>query len=209
VSAVQKHFGIVDQFVFLDAGYMKNELVEECAKHGHWGMVDGQREWICWTLLIGSAQKDFSHKDDKNPKVRHPVSDPFYEYPALRVDKYRVSVEVFYFSTLQMGDMFSRYRDGNGPEWQELPETEKPDAVGNYPKLSWTAQIHACTKHHLVNNRTGEATEIWKPATQSTPHHFFDIGRMEMAVHCLWGISGHHQFKQQPEVEPEKMEAGR
>ena len=185
LTGKQKEFGVLDQFVFLDGGYMKNELIEECAKHGHWVTIEGEREWLCWTILIGSPQKDFAHKADKNPKVRHPVSDPFYEYPEVRVGGYRVSVEIFYFSALQMGDMFTRYRDGRGPETLFLPETEPPDK-----KTSWTAQINAVTKQHLVNNRTGESTEIWKPATQTTPHHYFDVGRMFMAVLCLWGVAG-------------------
>ena len=35
---------------------------------------------------MGSKQQDFLHKEDKNPKLRHPVSDAFYETPSFRVD---------------------------------------------------------------------------------------------------------------------------
>lgn len=181
----QKEFGVLDQFVFLDGNYMTNELVEECAKHGHWRTVNGEKVWLCWTLLIGSPQKDFSHKSSKDSRIRFPVSDPFYDYPQLRVDRYRVSVEKYYFSALQMGDMAARYRDGGGPETLFLPETEDPEN-----KLSWTAQVHSSTKQHLVNNRTGERTEIWKPATSSTPDHYWHVLRMFCVVHTLWGLAG-------------------
>ena len=196
LCAVQKHFGVLDQRVFLDAGYMKNELVDECAKHGHWGRIDGERVWLCWTLLVGSKQQDFLHKEDKNPKLRHPVSDAFFETPSFRVDGQLVEVEVFYFSKLQMSQMFARYRDGNGPETLFLEEQERPDAAGVYPPLSWTAQIYASTPHYTPSKTTGESTEIWRPEKQSTPHHYFDVGTMFMAVHCLWGISGHVQFSE-------------
>ena len=196
VTDVQKHFGVLDQRVFLDGAYMKNELVDECAKHGHWGKIDGERAWFCWTLLVGSSQKDFQHKDDKNPKVRHPVSDPFYETPTFKVDNQRVEIEVFYFSKLQTSQMFARYRDGNGPEFLMLPETEPADN-----KLSWTAQIYASTPHFDINKQTGEAREIWRPEKQTTPHHYFDIGTEFMAVHCLWGISGHRKYADAPEAE--------
>lgn len=196
VHDVQKYFGVGDQRVFLDAGYMKNELVDECAKHGHWGKIGGERIWLCWTLLVGSAQRDFMHKEDRNPKIRHPVSDVFYESPTFRVDNQHVDVEVFYFSKLQMSQMFARYRDGNGPETLFLPETENPEN-----KLSWTAQIYASTPHYDPNKKTGESSEIWRPDKQGTPHHFFDVGTMFMAVHCLWGISGHHQFQEPPRAE--------
>jgi len=203
VCAVQKQFGVLDQFVFLDGGYMKEELVEECAKHGHWGAIDGEPAWFCWTILVGSKQKDFSHALDKNPKVRHPVSDPFYEYPKFKVDyrgaKARVSVEIFYFSKLQTSQMFARYRDGNGPEFWNLPETDNPEN-----KLSWTAQIHASTPHYESSRETGEPTEIWRPDKQSTPHHFFDVGTMFMAVLCNWGLSGHRQFEEPKAVEAVK-----
>jgi Phage terminase large subunit (GpA) len=199
ISAVQKNFGIFDQFVFLDGAYMKEMLVEECAKHGHWGSVDGEPAWFCWTLLVGSPQKDFSHYEEKNSKSRHPVSDPFYEYPKFKVDyrgrKATVSVEVFYFSKLQTSQMFARYRDGNGPETLFLPETEP---VEN--QLSWTAQIHACTPHYDINKATGEAREIWRPEKQTTPHHYFDVGTMFCAVLCAWGLSGHREFEELPTV---------
>jgi len=200
----QKEFGILHQNVFMDGNYMRKDLVEECTKHGHWRMRDGERDWFCWTLLIGSPNKDFAHKEDRDAKSRHPVSDVFYEQPTTLVDKYRVSVEVYYFSALQMGDMFARYRDGHGPETLFLPEAEPLEN-----KLSWTAQINACTKHHLANNRTGELTEIWKPPTQTTPHHFFDIGRMFMAVQVLFGISGHYEATPPPEKtdEPAPVES--
>ena len=197
VVDVQKHFSISDQFVMLDGGYMKNELVEECAKHGHWSVVNGERAWFCWTLLVGSGQKDFSHKSDGDPKIRHPVSDPFYEYPQIRIGKYKVSVEVYYFSKLQMSQMFARYRDGRGPETLFLPDAESPDN-----KLSWTAQIHACTPHYDLNKRTGESAEIWRPDVQGRPHHYFDLGTMEMAIHCIWNISGHQQFEEPPGAKP-------
>ena len=194
ICAVQEHFGVLDQRVFLDAGYMKEELVDECIKHGHWSNLGGERIWLCWTLLVGSKQKDFMHREDKNPKIRHPVSDAFYEPAKARIDNQRVEVEVFYFSKLQMSQMFARYRDGNGPETLFLPETETPDSSGEYPKLSWTAQIYASTPHFDQSKTTGEATEIWRPDKQSTPHHYFDVGTMFMAIHCLWGISGHRQI---------------
>lgn len=193
IVELQKEWSVLDQFVFLDAGYMEEELTEECAKHGHWITWNGGRDWACWTLLVGSPQKDFSHKDDKNTKNRHPISDPFYNWPKVRVDQHRVSVEKYYFSALQMGDMFARYRDGNGPETLFLPETDSG-------KLSWTDQINSCSKIHLVNNRTGEATEIWKAATQNTPTHYYDCCRMLMCVLCLWGISGHQEFTPPTEV---------
>ncbi len=196
ITDVQKHFGIIDQRVFLDAGYMKNELVDECAKHGHWGKFDGERAWYCWTLLVGSAQKDFQHLEEKNPKIRFPVSDPFYEMPTFKVDNQRVSVEVFYFSKLQMSQMFARYRDGDGPETFFLPETESTDN-----QLSWTRQINSCTPHYEFSKKTGEASEIWKAEKQSIPTHYFDCGTMFMAVHCLWEISGHKQFTEPPVVE--------
>ena len=200
VTDVQKHFGVLDQRVFLDAGYMKNELVDECAKHGHWAKFDGEMAWYCWTLLVGSAQKDFQHLEEQNPKMRFPVSDPFYETPTFKVDNKRVEVEVFYFSKLQMSQMFARYRDGNGPETLFLPETENPTN-----QLSWTAQINSCTAHYEFSKKTGEATEIWKAAKQSTPTHYFDVGTMFMAVHCLWEISGHRQFTEPPSSESIKV----
>lgn len=203
VCAVQKQFGVLDQFVFLDGGYMKEELVEECAKHGHWGTIDGDPTWFCWTILVGSQQKDFAHAVDKNPKVRHPVSDPFYEYPKFKVDyrgaKAKVSVEVIYFSKLQTSQMFARYRDGNGPEALFLAEAESEEN-----KLSWTAQIYASTPHYDLNKATGEAREIWRPDKQTTPHHYFDVGTMFMAVLCNWGLSGHHQFEEPKAVETVK-----
>lgn len=195
---VQKHFGILDQRVFLDGGYMREELVEECAKHGHWGKIDGERVWLCWTLLVGSPQKDFAHFEDKNPKVRYPVSDVYYETPKFKVDGRRVDVEMFYFSALRMSQMFARLRDGAGPETLFLPETESPDN-----KLSWTAQINSCTPHYEISKKTGEATEIWKADKQSIPTHYFDVGKMWCVVMCLWGIGG---FKDSlsPQVEVEK-----
>jgi hypothetical protein len=85
-----------------------------------------------------------------------------------------------------------------------LQETETPDVSGNYPKLSWTAQINASTPHYELNKKTGESSEVWRPDKQSTAHHFFDVGTMFMAVHCLWGISGHRQFTEPVMVEPIK-----
>ena len=182
---VQKHFGVLDQRTFLDGGYMREELVEECAKHGHWGKIDGERTWLCWNLLIGSASKDFSHFEDKNPKNRYPVSDVFKETPKFRVDGNRVDVEVFYFAKTAMSTMAARYRDGNGPQTMFLAETESPENP-----LSWTAQIYSCTPHYEISKKTGEASEIWKADKQSTPTHFWDVLTMFMAVHCLWGIGG-------------------
>jgi hypothetical protein len=182
---VQKHFGVLDQRVFLDGNYWHEELVEECAKHGHWGKIDGERVWLCWTQLIGSPLKDFSHFEDKNPKVRYPVSDVFYETPKFRVDGKRVDVEVFYYSKTQMSQMFARYRDGGGPQTLFMAETESPEN-----RLSWTAQIYACTPHFDFNKKTGEPSEIWKADKQGIPTHYFDVGTMFMAVHCLWGIAG-------------------
>jgi hypothetical protein len=182
---VQKHFGVLDQRTFLDGGYMREELVEECAKHGHWGKIDGERTWLCWNLLIGSASKDFSHFEDKNPKNRYPVSDVFKETPKFRVDGNRVDVEVFYFAKTAMSTMAARYRDGGGPQTMFLAETESPENP-----LSWTAQIYSCTPHYEISKKTGEATEIWKADKQSTPTHFWDVLTMFMAVHCLWGIGG-------------------
>lgn len=206
ITAKQREFGVKDQFVFLDCGYMRNELATECVRHGHWATINRERHWVCWTLLCGSKQRDFSHADDKNSKVRYPVSDPFLEYPELRVDQYRVSVEVYYFSALQMGDMWARYRDGHGPETMFLAETE---SIEN--PLSWTAQINACTKQTKQNPKNGEIVELWLPPKQTTPHHYFDIGRMFMAIHCLWGIAGQHQGGSAtgvPEVELEAVEVG-
>jgi hypothetical protein len=182
---VQKHFGILDQRVFLDGNYWREELVEECAKHGHWGKIDGERTWLCWNLLIGSPADDFSHFEDKNPKNRYPVSDVFKETPKFRVDGNRVDVEVFYYSKTQMSQMFARYRDGNGPETLFLPETESTENP-----LSWTAQINACTPHFIFSKKTGEPSEIWKADKQGTPTHYFDVGTMLCAVFCLWGIGG-------------------
>jgi hypothetical protein len=201
ICAVQKHFGVLDQCVFLDGAYMTNELVNECSRHGHWGKIDGERTWLCWTLLLGSAQKDFSHKEDKNFKLRHPVSDAFYEPANLRVDKQVVDVEMFYFSALQMSQMAARYRDGNSPETLFLDEQEPP-VNGVYPPLSWTAQIHAVTPHFEPNKRTGEAREeIWKPEKQSVPHHYFDVLKMLCTVLTVWGISGERPFTEHPVAE--------
>jgi hypothetical protein len=198
ITGKQREFGVIDQYVFLDAGYMKEDLVTEAAKHGHWIKEDdGEQNWYCWTLLVGSdSPLGFSHNADGNAKIRHKVSDPFYESPQMRVDGYRVQVEIFYFSTLKTGDMFVRYRDGRGPEWQELPETE----ADNNP-LSWTAQIHACEKVTTFSKKDGAPVEIWQPPKQTTPHHFWDIGRMFMAVLVLWGLSGDSQFEEPIEVE--------
>lgn len=198
IAEVQAHFGILDQFVFLDAGYMKEDLVEEAAKHGHWVREDdGEKNWYCWTLMVGSdSPLGFAHKTDGNAKIRHKVSDPFYESPPIRIDGYTVSVEIYYFSTLKLGDMFVRYRDGRGPEWQELPETED---VRN--RLSWTAQINACSKVTSFSKKDGAPVEIWKPPTQTTAHHYWDICRMFMAVHCIWNLSGDTVFEEPPTVE--------
>ncbi len=186
ITGKQQEFGVKDHHVFLDARYMGKELREECAKHGHWKTIEGERVWMCWTTLMGSGLKDFSHSADQNSKVRHPVSDPYYEWVETKVEgKYKVSVENFYFSALRMGDMFVRYRDGNGPETIFLPEKESVEV-----KTSWTAQIHAPTKQYAVNKRTGETTEVWKPVNQTTPHHYFDLGRMLMTVLCLWEVAG-------------------
>lgn len=186
VQGKQDEFGIKDSWVFLDARYMKRELVDEAVKHGHWGTISGERDWFCWTLLLGSPQKDFAHKEDENSKVRHPVSDAFNETPSIKIGKYSVKVEQYYFSALQTGDMFARYRDGGGPETLFLPEEDNPDN-----KLSWTAQIHAVTREVTVSKRDNSVMAIWKPPTQSTPHHYWDIGRMFMAVHMIWGIAGY------------------
>jgi hypothetical protein len=202
VTEVQKHFGALDQRVFLDAGYMRNELVDECAKHGHWGKFDGERAWYCWTLLVGSPQKDFQHIEEKNPKLRFPVSDPVYESPTFKVDNQRVEIETFYFSKLQMSQMAARYRDGNGPETLFLPETDNQEN-----QLSWTAQIYACAPHYEPSKKTGESSEIWKSDKQSTPHHYWDVLTMFCAVLCLWDIGGYRQFTEPPEVEAVKQSA--
>lgn len=182
---IQKHFGILHQRVFLDGKYMTEELVEECAKHGHWGKIDGERVWLCWNLLCGSAQKNFSHAGDQNMKLRHPVSDAYQQYPKFKVDGETVTVEMFYYAKTAMSQMFARLRDGNGPETLFLPETE--DAEN---KHSWTAQINSCYAHFEQSKKTGEFTEIWKADKQSTPTHFFDCGTIFCAVLCLWGIAG-------------------
>lgn len=198
IADKQAEFGVLDQFVFLDAGYMKEDLVEEAAKHGHWVREDdGEKNWYCWTLMVGSdSPLGFAHKADGNAKIRHKVSDPFYESPPIRIDGYTVSVEIYYFSTLKLGDMFVRYRDGRGPEWQELPETEE---LRN--KLSWTAQTNACSKVTSFSKKDGAPVEIWQPPTQTTPHHYWDICRMFMAIHCIWSISGDTTFEEPLTVE--------
>ena len=187
VEGKQREFKVDYHHVFLDGRYMKKELVEECAKRGRWrSLPDGKKEWFCWSLLLGHKAKDFTHRSDKDSKIRHPVSDPFYENPSVVMDKYMVRVEVYYFSALQMGDMAARYRDGRGPETLFLPETED---IGN--RLSWTAQINACFKEQIHSKVDGSVIEVWKPPTQTTPHHYWDILRMFMCVLTIMGLSGH------------------
>lgn len=185
LCAIQKHFGILHQRVFLDGKYMTEELVEECAKHGHWGIIDGERLWLCWNLLCGSAQKNFSHADDQNSKLRYPISDSYQQYPKFKVDGETVTVEMFYYAKTQTSQMAARYRDGNSPEMLCLPETEDPEN-----NLSWTAQINSCYPHFEQNKKTGEFVEIWKADKQSTPTHFWDNLTMLMAVFCLWNLVG-------------------
>ena len=121
VAGKQKELGIKDQWVFLDGAYMLHEVADECAKHGHWGTIDGEKLWLCWNILRGSKWQDFAHAGEENPKVRFPVSDPIEEYRT--IGKFTISVQRFEFSALRCGDMANAMLSGKGREALMLPET--------------------------------------------------------------------------------------
>lgn len=182
VAEKQKELGIKDQWVFLDGRYMTRDVIDACAKHGHWGTIGGVRHYLCWNVLQGSALFDFRHEAEKDQKKRFPISDAKEELR--QIGKFVVTVLKFQFSALQMGDMASRYRDGNGPETLFLPETESPDNP-----LSWTRQINSHVRVTEISQRTGLPTDIWKPPKDTAPpDHFWHILRMFMAVQCIWQI---------------------
>lgn len=191
VAGKQAELGIKDQWVFLDGAYMRQQLVDECAKHGHWGTVGGQRVWLCWNLLVGSKWTDFAHADEKNAKLRFNVSDPVEELR--QVNKFLAKVLVFNFSALKCGDMAAAHRDGKAAETLFLPET---DDVKN--PLSWTAQINSHARQTAISKHSGMSQDIWLPRTQNTPDHYWHILRMFMAVKCIWQVDG--VFEAPPDV---------
>lgn len=183
VAGKQKELGIKDQWVFLDGAYMLHEVIDECAKHGHWGTIDGERLWLCWNVLRGSKWQDFSHAAEQNPKVRFAVSDPIEEYRT--IGKFTISVQRFEFSALKCGDMAATMLKQKGREALMLPETDKPSNP-----LSWTAQTNSMKRETIQSKHSGMSSDIWLPLKQNTPTHYWDLVKMLNAVFCIWEIDG-------------------
>lgn len=194
VRAKQQELNIKDQYVFLDAKYFTTQVLDACAQHGHWGVVNTPqgkfRQYFCWNGLQGSPNLNFGHREEQDADKRFAVSDPREEFR--RIGKYNVPVLVWQFSALQCGDMAAIHRDGKGPETLFLAETESTDN-----QLSWTRQLYSHTRHEIIDKRTGLKTARWLPwdpkeskENQNIPDHYWHILRMLMAVFCIWGIAG-------------------
>lgn len=180
-----------DQWVFLDGKYKHDEIVKFIFQNkcGHWGSVQGNREWLCWNLLHGSPRFDFTHREEKNDRVRFPVSDEKEDWGS--VDGYGACVLTYEFSATQCGDMAVVYRDGRGPETLFLPR--RPDEPDEDEPLSWQQQINS---HHLVkinNPRHGISEYVYQPIRKMAPDHYWHILRMFMAIHYIWRIDGAYQ----------------
>jgi hypothetical protein len=65
VRDLQIELGVADQRVGVDVGYEATRVYQQQVKHGHYHVIKGERLWLCWIGLKGSASWDFAHHDDK------------------------------------------------------------------------------------------------------------------------------------------------
>lgn len=177
-----------DQFVFLDAQYMPEQICQHIVDHkyGHWATYDGERTWICWNLVQGSKFEYQTHAAEKDRTKKFIVGDP--NWREYQVDGRYVEVLFYPFSATACGQRFELVRDGKGPECLFLPQ--QPGEPPDEHELSHHSQIHS---NKLVASKSfvpRDAREKYVPVPASAPDHYFHMWRIFEAVKEIWGIDG-------------------
>ena len=184
---------IKDQFVFLDGRY-KGELI--CRhivehKYGHWATMDGDRVWLAWNLMVGSAYEYFSHADEKDKTRKFVCGD--WTIRNYRLDGNNVEIWSYPFSATMCGQRFEGLRDLAGAPGEEPPLSfldRMPDEPADDHELSHHAQIYSNKLTASKSYAPRMAKMHYVPVPPSAPDHYFHCWRMMMAVLEIWGVDG-------------------
>lgn len=198
---------IKDQFVFLDGRY-KGELI--CRhivehKYGHWATMDGERTWLAWNLMMGSAYEYFSHADEKDRTRKFVCGD--WTIRDYRLDGNHVEIWSYPFSATMCGQRFEGLRDLEVKPGAERPLDflpKMPDEPPDDHELSHHAQIYSNKLTASKSYAPRAAKMHYVPVPPSAPDHYFHCWRMMMAVLEIWGVDGVYANAETPVVETVK-----
>jgi len=76
VEEIQKRYGVADEDVMVDWSHRPTEVVQECARRGHWTTINRKKHWICWKALVGTDDYHFIYQAPNGMKVPLPYSWP-------------------------------------------------------------------------------------------------------------------------------------
>lgn len=192
VADVQAQWKVKDQHTFIDAGYEQTKVAQECVKHGHVGLINGLRMWLCWIALKGVRQETFQHENPKTKlKERRIYGAMDYLDPNIgqgAKSQYRCPFIVW--SNLHVKDILRRHRDAQAAKFLSLPDTSPPADVWGY-----TAQMNSEIMVQEVDEN-GRKISIYKPIGKR-PNHYWDCESEQIVAALNRGVIGGEEFTDQ------------
>lgn len=192
VAEKQKRWGVKDQHVFVDAGYEQTKVLQECLKHGHFGVIKAKRLWLCWTACKGIDKDTWPHRVEdektKETKIVHRVyAEPDSMSPSFGKGFSGLLVQFYKWSNLQVKDTLRRHRDGKAAKFLCLPCDDKFAK----DELSYTSQMNSERRVTRSSEKNrGKKLHIWEPITDKKPNHYWDCECMQILFDYIVGIIG-------------------
>lgn len=189
IAAIQLKFGVKDQRVFLDCGYLMSQVLRECVRRGHAGRipVGGKKEnqWLCWTGLKGSGLETFAKKNPRTGLKEYDIVSERKAYDVNLGTSLRLPRAPWYeWSNLFCKDILQGRLDGTPglPKLYTLPDKLPPD-----DPYSWSQQVRSEVRKEGVRN--GKVSAVWEQIGQR-PNHEWDKLAMLIAVMGICGMMG-------------------
>lgn len=200
IAAIQQHWKVKDQRVFLDCGYHMTRVLRECVQRGHTATIRVGKAlrtvWLCWHGLKGSGQETFSHINPKTKAQEFRIYSPLKMYDVCEGTNLRLPRAPYYeWSNLHCKDLLRARRDGDPgvPRFLTLPDT-----LPASDQWSFNAQMRS--EHRLVEVKNGRKRAIWLPIKETLPNHEWDKGAMLQAVKAICGIIGGREIEEEKEA---------
>jgi hypothetical protein len=162
----------------VDSGYATKDIYTICAKAGRWGVIGGQKRWLCYLATKGTASPGFKH----NVKGKEPVWKFFTEVEIKGVNfgndaKYSgvQGCPFVAWSTIKIKNILNGLVHGHGPKWV----AKEVDDV--YRKQMTSERAIAVYKN-------GRKETSWEKYNHKDRNEFWDLEALQCLAANMAGI---------------------
>jgi len=164
--------------VLVDSGYATKDTYTACAKVGRWGIVGGQKKWLCYLATKGTVSPGFKHVlPDKKSVWRFytPVEIKSVNFGG--DSKYRGVQGCPYiaWSTNKIKNILNGFVHGHGPKWvaKEVDDVYRKQMVSERP---------------IAVYKNGRKETSWQKYNDKDRNEFWDLEALQVLAANVSGI---------------------